>query len=204
VPAITERVDLPMSDGRIVRSSNPLGIEGSTYGYADDTSKLSLMKTLEGARACIRGDAARVDLACTPVAPATDCYGTFWGAAIGQNLNQSIDTGTQEIGTPMAFDAASIRGFSFSVEGSVIPASLRFGLVGTDEELVEYCSSTPLRAGLNTVYLGAIRRQCWSPECTPSAETIKTRLQKLTWTVVTNENSTTPYNFCITDLKALQ
>ncbi|HYQ27699.1 MAG TPA: hypothetical protein VER04_10780, partial [Polyangiaceae bacterium] len=70
-------------DGWIAAESNALLIRGAVYPFADSASKLAMATNFTGSNACIQGSAVKIDLTCTPVAPATDCYGMFFGAAIG-------------------------------------------------------------------------------------------------------------------------
>ncbi|HMC60531.1 MAG TPA: hypothetical protein VKJ01_15180, partial [Candidatus Solibacter sp.] len=85
----SEGVPLTPTMGWVDGMSNTLGIQGAYFAYADPTTLPSVMSdVMSSPKVCMKGTAAKVDLTCTPMAPATDCYGTFWGAAIGLNLNQ--------------------------------------------------------------------------------------------------------------------
>jgi hypothetical protein len=164
--------------------------------------------------ACIRGTAAKVDLASdvcmnylfTP--PAVDCYGQFWGAAIGMNLNQKLDMSvTPPVGAmPMPYDASALVGFSFVVSGTTVPApsALRFRV---ESETTEFCNvpSNKLKIGVNTVLFTDLVAQCFrSPTPTmPSADGAKSGLLRLSWLVVTNTSSTVPYDFCISQVRAI-
>jgi hypothetical protein len=187
-------------------------IQGAMFEYADPTSLMSLMKDFTGTNACIKGTAAKVDMmsdACknkmfTP--PATDCYGEYWGAAIGLNLNQAIDPMTEMGGDPMPYDASAIKGFAFNITGTMIPASLRFKIEGP--AAAEFCTpkSKPVNLGPNTFMFEDLVKECWkTPEPKePTAATTKSAVVKIAWQVVTNAAGTVPYDFCVADLRALQ
>jgi hypothetical protein len=204
---VTEGVVLPPVDGWVDKGSNGLGVQGAVFAFGDNTSKMGMMENFMGSNACISGTAAKVDLMCTPVAPATDCYGTYWGAAIGMNLNQPIDPVTMKgVETPLAFDATAVKGFTFVVSGNTVPApkSFRFKV---EDGTGEFCTpeTVKVKVGVNTVLFSELVSKCWMvmtpPE--PTAETVKSKLIKISWQVVTNTSSTIPFDFCISDIRAL-
>jgi hypothetical protein len=129
---LAEGVPLPIMDGW-VDASMAIGIQGAIFAYGDPTSKMGWTdNTLTGTQACLAGTAAKVDMTAPACAnkmftpPATDCYGEFWGAAIGLNLNQPIDPVSMEgVDPPLTFDAGakSITGFAFEITGTTVPTS---------------------------------------------------------------------------------
>jgi hypothetical protein len=195
-------VPLTAADGWVDVMSNTLGIQGAMFSYADDTSMMGLTEDFIGADACIKGTAAKVDLKCTPVAPATDCYGTFWGAAIGLNLNQPNDPATGMGGDPMPYDASALKGFAFDIEGAAVPTSLRFKVENASGE---FCSppAKPVKLGANTFLFSDLMTQCWKAGGM-SAETAKSGIVKIAWQVVTNDKSAVPFDYCVKDVRALQ
>jgi hypothetical protein len=140
--------------------------------------------------------------------PATDCYGQYWGAAIGMNLKQAIDTTvTPPSGAmPMPYDASLLKGFAFVVSGATVPSpvALRFKV---DDGTTEFCNapSNKLKVGLNTLLFTDLVAQCFrTPTPTqPNADSVKSGLIKLSWQVVTNTSSSVPFDFCISDVRAL-
>jgi len=190
--------------------SNTLGIQGAMFSYADDTSKAgppALVEDFTGMNACIKGTAAKVDLKCTPVAPATDCYGTFWGAAIGLNLNQATDPMTMMGGMPMPYDASAIKGFAFEITGgadaTMVPTSLRFKV---EDASGEYCTpptTKPVKLGVNSFMFSDLVTKCWTTGGV-SAEGAKTGLIKIAWQVVTNATGPIPFDYCVKNVRALQ
>ncbi|HVJ19317.1 MAG TPA: hypothetical protein VM686_28050 [Polyangiaceae bacterium] len=200
--ALPEGVPLTPLDGWVDGASNTVGIQGAMFSYADSTSGMSMIEDFTGANACITGTAAKVDMMCTIEPPATDCYGTFWGAAIGLNLNQPIDMSTMEGADPMPYDATALTGFAFEITGSMVPASLRFKV---EDGTNEYCTpaTVPVKAGANTVSFEQLVTNCWTKGGTP-ASGAKSSLLKVSWQVVTNAMSTVPFDFCVSNVRAME
>ncbi len=199
---LPEGVPLTPTDGWVDAASNTLGIQGAMFSYADTTSGASMTDDFTGTNACITGTAAKVEMPCTIEPPATDCYGTFWGAAIGLNLNQPIDMTTMMGADPMPYDASALSGFAFEITGSMVPTSLRFKV---EDASGEYCttSMTPIKAGANSVTFDQLVTECWTTGGTP-ATGAKAGLLKISWQVVTNAMSTVPFDFCVGNVRALQ
>jgi len=198
-----------------VPATNALGIQGAFFSYADTTSTMGMtdnLKDTAATSACIKGVAAKVDMASTPcstmmfTSPATDCYGQYWGAALGMNLNQTIDPSTMMGGTPGKYDASMIKGFAFVFDGPTPPApgSFRFK---ADNGVDEFCNvpSVKIKVGVNTVLFTDLVKECYkTPVPTePLATTIQTGVVKIAWQVVTNDKSTVPFDFCISNVRAL-
>jgi hypothetical protein len=167
-----------------------------------------------GTNACIQGTAARVDMTSTACAtkmftpPATDCYGEYYGAAIGMNLNQLLDTTTMMADTAMPFDASALRGFAFDLSGSIVPApkDIRFQVESASDA---FCNlpTVKLHSGTNTVLFTDLVSRCFhvvaDPQ-NPTAETAQSALVKLAWQVITNTASTVPFDFCVSNIRALR
>jgi hypothetical protein len=198
----TGGVPLTPVNGWIDGSSNELGIQGAMFAYADETSAERMMDDFIRDHACISGIAAKVDLQCTPVPPAGDCYGTYWGAAIGLNLNQAINPETRMGEAPLPYDASGLDGFSFEVTGPGVPASLRFKV---ETAAAEFCSPPPrpVRLGSNSFRFDELLEHCWAPGGM-SAEAAKSQIVKIAWQVVTNSAAEVPFDFCVGSLRALR
>jgi hypothetical protein len=205
---LPEGVPLPLADGWVDASAT-VGIQGAVFAYADDTSAMGMTETIAGDSACITGEAAQVDLNCTPVPPATDCYGTFWGAAIGLNLNQPIDPVTEMgVDPPLPYDATTngVTGFAFMVTGDQVPTGMRFKV---ENGTTEFCTPTVknIKAGANVYTFEELVSECWEPTAAtanPSAADAKSGLIKIAWHVVTNDGGTVPFDFCVSDIRALE
>jgi len=204
-----------------VPDTNALKIQGAMFSYADTTSIVGMTDNLmdtTATSACIKGVAAKVDMAsakCTSKMydpPAMDCYGQYWGAALGLNLNQTIDMTLVPPagGKPAPYDASAIKGFAFRFDGATPPApgSMRFKVDnGSDPTSVEFCNvpSVKIKVGPNVVLFTDLVKECYkTPVPTaPLATTIQTGIVKISWQVVTNDKNTVPFDFCISDLRAL-
>jgi hypothetical protein len=203
-------VPLTVMDGWVDGAGNSLMVQGAMFEYADDTSAMGMMKDFTGTKACISGTAAKVDLMCTKPA-GMDCYGVYWGAAIGLNLNQpTVDDpanpGTMIGGDPMPFNASAIKGFAFNIEGTKVPTSLRFKVEGgTAAAPVEYCTPTAksVKLGANSFLFSDLITECWKTGGM-NAETAKSGIVKIAWQVVTNDKATVPFDYCVSDVRALQ
>ena len=196
-----EGIPITPTDGWVALDSNTAGIQGAMFSFSDATTAASLTDDFTGTKACISGSAAKVDLLCTPVAPATDCYGTYWGAAIGFNLNQPIDPVTLEgVVTPLPFDASALTGFGFTISGSAIPVTLRFKIENADGE---FCNVKlkPVLSGVNVVKFADLVKECWVPG-TETADL--TALTKIAWQVTTVDSGETPFDFCVSDIVATE
>jgi hypothetical protein len=208
---LPEGVPLTSADGWVDAMSNTLGIQGAMFAYADETSKAgppAMAEDFVGPNACISGTAAKVDMTSMPCAtkmftpPATDCYGQYWGAAIGLNLNQPIDMTTMMGADPMPFDASAITGFAFEISGAAVPTSLRFKV---EDATGEYCTppAKPVKLGNNTFMFSDLMTQCWKAGGT-SAEGAKSAIIKIAWQVVTNDKAAVPFDYCVSNVRALQ
>lgn len=211
-------VPLTPTMGWVDAASNTLMIQGAMFSYFDDTTKPTVMTDISmPGKVCIKGTAAKVDKACVPP-PGKDCYGAVWGAAIGLNLNQPTvvdETGAMVGGTPMPFDASSIKSFSFTVSGAMLPgpADFRFK-IDDGTEANEFCSvsktvgtfmAKQIKSGVNTFAFEDLVPACWKPVTgAPTGASIKNKVVKIAWQVVTNDKSTVPFDFCIENVVATQ
>lgn len=223
-------VPLAMSNGWVSGADNTLKIQGAVFTYSDPYTKMTLTSNLDGVTAttappvttaCIKGVAPLVPATTDKTAAcnnmmfmspgAMDCYGEYWGAAIGMNLNQMIDPGTM-MGTPAAaYDASALKGFAFEISGTTVPsaASLRFKVNEPDPSTVEYCSpiATPLKIGQNVVLFADLYKQCYlapaAYKVMPTALSSLTSFGKIAWQVVTKNGATVPFDFCISNVRAI-
>jgi len=205
---LPEGVALTPANGWVDGASNTIGVQGAIFSYADDTSKAgppALTDDFTGSKACMKGTAAKVNLTCTPPA-GEDCYGMYWGAAIGLNLNQPIDTATGKGGTPAAYDAksAGLSGFAFMVEGTTVPTGMRFKI---EDGTTEYCTRAVknIKTGANIIHFSDLYTECWKTTGQASdAAGATSKIIKIAWHVVTNDSAAVPFDFCVSDIRALQ
>jgi hypothetical protein len=203
-------VALTSTDGWVDMGGNTLGVQGAMFAYADPTSKMGMTEDFVGPNACITGIAAKVDMTSMPCAtkmftpPATDCYGEYWGAAIGLNMNQPIDMTTMMGADPMPYDATALKGFAFEITGAMVPTSLRFKI---EDAAGEFCtpSTKPVKLGANTFMFEDLIKECWKPTATAAnAASAKAAILKIAWQVVTNDKATIPFDYCVANVRALQ
>jgi len=192
-------------DGWIDGASNPLHVQGAVYAGADERSAQKMSPDFSGSNMCIKGSTAVVDLSCTPIPPAPDCWTTIWGAAIYMNLNQA-----QMGATPAALDSSVLKGFSFELSGANVPASdnIRFQ-IEPEESNNAYCTQYAFKPGINTALLVDLTSEHDPPPCIrkgtsgSGATFLASKVARLKWTVTTNKTQEIPYDFCVSDVRAL-
>ncbi|HWZ92893.1 MAG TPA: hypothetical protein VNW92_28705, partial [Polyangiaceae bacterium] len=149
---------------------------------------------------------AKVDTNCTPPA-GMDCYGVTWGAAIGMNLNQPIDPTTMMgVVKPLPYDASALTGFAFDISGSTVPTAANFRFKVEDAN-GEYCTAPAkgIKLGPNVYKFTDLVSMCWAATATsPNATVAQKGLLKISWQVVTNSSSAVPFDFCVSNIRALQ
>jgi len=194
--------DAPLiaDNGWISESSNPFGIHGAVFAHGDATTSETLTSAIEGSRWCIAGTAARIDIGCTIVPPARDCFETFFGGVLSVNLNQVRG------GDPAPYDPVSIKGFSFDVTGPGISQRLHFGVDA--EESKAFCkpiSSGDEPAGHHEILLDQlIEANCnKSPTTGPNFVAVSAKLVTLNWRVSGITTQAIPFDFCIENFRVL-
>jgi hypothetical protein len=198
-------VPLVAVDGWVDGLSNVLGIQGAMFAFADAATRSGLVEDRSTpGQLCIKGTAAQVDLGCTPAPPAVDCFAQTFGAIIALNLNQPLDPSTGEGGLPLPYDASGIEAFAFTLSGVAIPAStsLRFAIEGGEGS---FCNppAKPIKPGENEFALQDLRAFCWKTPGGPSATTSESAIVRLAWQVVTNTRSPVPFDFCVSNVRAI-
>jgi hypothetical protein len=184
-------------DGWVDGASNALGVRGAAYAEADPVTAETLESDVEGSHLCMRGAATTVDIQCTPVAPAKDCFDQFWGARLGVNLNQSD---AQALLLP--YDASAFTGFSFDLVGPSVPTNVRFSVETSDG--TSYCLP-PAKATLAAswdVGVDDLVPQCHQHDPTaPNASSAKPHFTALRWTVIGNTKNGVAFDFCVENLR---
>lgn len=213
-----ESRELSWSDGYLENAE--LGLSGAVFAESDPYTAPGLTTNLGAppedviASACIKGTAVRVDEAsdaCVTkmfTAPATDCFGEYWGAAIGMYLNQPRDLESSEKGQALPFDASALEGFSFELAGPTVPgpAALRFQIESADGRL--FCASRGVKIapGKNRILFEQLEEDCFlrpSDPPRPTLESVASELLKVSWRVVTNTTSEVPFDLCVSNIHAL-
>lgn len=203
--ASSRAVLLEPADGWVSSASNSLGIQGAMFAAGDLLSNDTLVSDFRGSRACMSGAAVQVDLACNPPF-GTDCFSIHYGAFMALNLNQRAGT---DAGEAQPFDVSAITGFTFDVEGPLVPRLVRFELQTdqTDRDPV-YCEPTlsdgDTGSGHREVRIEELTQQCYAGGRRGEAvTTVKERALRLRWHVVSNDRADEPFDFCVTNVNAL-
>lgn len=189
--------------GRVDGASNSLGIQGAAFDVGDPASQANLDVT-QGGKACLKGIAAKIDSLCIQQQTGTDCFAVYFGAYLGENLNQVGDPQMLEAGSPMPFDASGLKGFSFDVEGATIPVrgSFRFNAQDAAGTNYESPAATAIVKGSNTMLFTQLFKDPFHSNG-PSADSAKAALTRISWQVVSNQTAAVPFDFCISNVRAL-
>ena len=104
------------------------------------------------------------------------------------------------------FVATSLTGFAFEISGDMVPSptALRFKV---EDASGEYCNiaTKQVKKGANSFVFADLVKECWKPPTPPvTAEAAKAGIVKIAWQVVTNASSTVPFDFCVSNVRALQ
>ena len=87
--------------------------------------------------------------------------------------------------------------------GVVLPSSLRFKI---EDSTGEYCNTgaMPVMKGANSFVFADLQAMCWKPAATnPTGEMAKSGIVKIAWQVVTKMGATVPFNYCVSNVRAL-
>jgi len=213
-----ESVPLAISGDRV--NNDELGIDGALSWFADThtaesvTSNLTTPVEPSIVKACVKGTAALVDrfsTICTTMMftpPATDCFGEFSGAGIAMSLNQPLDSASGEATKKLLpFDASALAGFAFDIDGDIVPrrADLRITI---ETASGEFCNIPTVRiqTGTVTVLFSQLVNRCFRISVNPSnptAESAQSKLLKISWQVITNTTAEVPFDFCVSNVRAL-
>lgn len=200
---------IPFEDGWASEDQNELGIQGEFYTFSDSESDTDGNGSIgtssiepetfadSGAEICTHGSAGQV----LDGPDGQPDYLTYWGAAIGFNLNQE-----EGEDAALAYDATAhkVVGFSFVVAGSSpIPpvGELRFNLkVAGDAH--NYCTEI-VAPGLSTFLFTDLWQDCWVVPSDTSPSLDPTQLEALHWQYVTTSTASYDFDICISDLRAI-
>jgi hypothetical protein len=196
---------LYQTTGWVDGASNSLGIQGAVFDVGDPASQVDLaLDVTHDGKACIKGIAAKIDSFCTLQQGSTDCFTTYFGAYLGENLNQMGDLHMSDLGSPMPFDASGLKGFSFDVEGPTVPVKGSFRFNAQDATGTNYGSppATAIGKGSNTMLFTHLFKDPFHA-AGPSADSAKAALTRISWQVVSNQTGAVPFDFCVSNVRAL-
>lgn len=169
-------------------NSNQSCFQGSWYCFDDGVYDTTCVKNEppwdETKMAmCITGDTVERE--------EPDDY-TAWGAGIGASLNDQ--DGDKE---PFDADEAGITGFKFTVSGDLDGATLLF-LIPTKTTSEDGPPEYTAKIGVNTVSFDDVVQPDWAGTKGPNTK----KLYELKWQIKGGD-TTSSYNFCISDLEPI-
>jgi hypothetical protein len=193
------------ADGFVAPDTNPFAIRGPFYSYSDCEPPSGLACTapdpsLTGpdAKPGWSASAAQVCLKGTAVKVEGSMFAAQWGAGLALDLNSQGG----EPGAPAAkgtFDLvqAGISGFSVDLSGTA-PARLRINLTMPGLEDSSFVDA--MVPGTTTFAVADAKQGSWVTSKTPLDPT---KIEALQLQVFTNAASPTPFDFCVTAVRAI-
>lgn len=93
--------------------------------------------------------------------------------------------------------------------GNTVPAPSASRFAVETPANTEFCNvpTQKIKVGANILLFSDLAFQCWSVATAPpkpTAETVQSALVRLKWEVVTNSMGPTPFDFCISNIRALR
>jgi hypothetical protein len=200
---------LHFTGGWVDGTSNAYGIQGALYTF-DDGAGSTVSPDCSTGAACFGGTTTPTTKFCvsgtdTTILYSTSLgdydYATYWGAAVGFDLNGSAVTGGTH--APYVASAHNVVGFSMTFTNSA-SAAVRFSYIvynGTGN--TAYCVKQ-LSSGQNAIYFTNANATCYN---TPAGSALTNVLADgtvaLQWQVPSSTNGAVPFNFCIDNLTPL-
>jgi hypothetical protein len=184
---------MPAADGWVAGATNSVGIQGSFHPFGDASS------TPPGDTTVVLGDFDTPTSVClsgvaSQVLGTPPAYSQYYGGGLGLNLADA--GGAAGVGP---WTRGTVTGFSFTVTGPTIPATLRFNAT-IPGMATTYCGN--IAAGANRVAFSSLNAECYN---TPPGAVLPTTtaLESIQWQVVTVTTASTPFDFCIENLTAI-
>jgi hypothetical protein len=200
---------LQFTSGWVASTSNAYGIQGAIYTFGDmagstispdcstSTSTCFGATTTPTTKFCVSGTDTEV-LYSTSLGDYD--YATYWGAAVGFDLNGSATAGVAH--QPYAASAHHVVGFSMSFTNNTSSA-VRFSyLVYNGTSNVAYCVSQ-LSPGQNTVYFTNATANCYQTGGTALSNAAADGTVALQWQVPSSANGSISFNYCVDNLTPL-
>jgi hypothetical protein len=191
--------------GFVAPDANPYAIQGPFYSYSDCDPPSGLPCTtpdpaltgadgkpgwsVDASKVCLKGTAVKVESA---------MFAAQWGAGLALDLNsQGGEPGSPAIKGTLDLAAAKITSFSLDISGTA-PARIRVNLTMpgvADSSFVEV--KIP---GTVTVNVADLKQGSWAKEKVPLDVT---KVEALQLQVFTNAATPTPYDFCVSAIRAV-
>lgn len=194
--------------GWVAGGTNEVGIQGSFFTLSDakrtdglpagstTVMPADFLMATGPTSICLSGAASQVMVNATTAMPD---YARYWGGGIGFNLADLGGTSG-----PQPWARGKVVGFSFNITGTTVPPAgqFRFGANFYEGAALNQDACVNITMGVNTIRFDQIVAQCYNtPPGAPIPATAQ--LQSLKWQIATVATAPTPFNFCVTDLKAI-
>ncbi len=189
------RTDLTPTNGRVECATNDFGVEGDWKINSADPALITSGFT--GSMVCANGTIAQVGA--TPTSGGQPDFGRYWGGGIALVMHNE---GAGFLADPYNATANGLTGISVKMSGATIPAEMRFKfkMIGINDS---YCSEvkTPTSGQTIVLHTGDAVHNCWAPD---SASTLDvTMIENYEVQVVSQTTMAVPFDFCLTEIKAL-
>jgi hypothetical protein len=199
---------LQFTAGWVDGTSNAYGIQGALYTF-DDGAGSAITPDCSTGAACFGGTTTPTTKFCVSGSDATVGlnsagtdydYTTYWGAAVGFDLNGSTTAGATH--QPYVASAHNVVGFSMTLTNNT-SAAVRFSyIVYNGSSNTAYCVSQ-LTPGTNTVYFNNATSNCYTTGGTVLSKTAADGTVALQWQVPSSQFGAVPFNYCIDNLTPL-
>lgn len=193
-------VELAPENGWVPAEGNTVGVQGALYTFADDGgSTISPADFSMASEICVQGEGHTVEMPCD-AGPADECYGYFWGAGVGFNLNQEVESAPgagDNPPQPYNADTLGVTGFYFEISGPNVPTRLRFKAKVAGDD-ADYCTS--ITEGGQAIEFIDLKKSCWMSE---AGAVDTTNIEAVQWQVYTDAAGPTPFDFCISNIHAI-
>jgi hypothetical protein len=200
---------LHFTGGWVDGTSNAYAIQGAIYTF-DDGAGSTISPDCSTGAACFGGTTTPTTKFCVSGTDTTILYSTalndydystYWGAAVGFDLNGSAVTGGTH--APYVASAHNVVGFSMTFTNSAA-SSVRFSyIVYNGISNTQYCVKQ-LSPGQNAIYFTNANATCYNtPAGAALTNVAADGTVALQWQVPSSISGAVPFNFCIDNLTPL-
>lgn len=178
--------------------SNDYGIQGAAFfARAPMGNSAVMLDPAPAGKVCLKGT---VDAVPTPPDGSHPPYSTYWGVALGFNLNQSATAGPTDPKTPWQVPPG-VTGFWFTVEGATIPPiRLKTTPTGKDPaQEQDSCALVAPTSGVpNQVLFKDMYVQCWDGPQGTAPTDVSVGLLDVSLQIAAGTDGPIPLDFCLT------
>jgi len=178
--------------------SNDYGIQGAAFfARAPMGNSAVMLDPAPTGKVCLKGT---VDAVPTPPDGSHPPYSTYWGVALGFNLNQSATADATAPKTPWQVPS-TVTGFWFTVEGDTIPPiRLKTTPTGKDPaQEQDSCALVAPTSGVpNQVLFKDMYVQCWDGPQGTAPTDVSVGLLDVSLQIAAGTGGPIPLDFCLT------